>query len=514
MLPNPTFDINTHLFVNRENEQHTFKNLLDAPTGSTLPALCFHGPGGVGKSWLRNQFQKILAERPRKIPWAIIDYRDAIMADDYSALLFLIAANLKNEIPCPEFFTAYGLYLQKAHTNPLHAEKLLDSTPRNLDLLSNAVQWGIGVPALAAVLGTFPYLNEVTPLAIPAAGLIAQGFVGLVRQLGKAEKEGSEHYKKYQVMSKEEIYRNLIQALVNDLKKPTGATQCQSVIFFDTVEQLSFGKGKRNTREQWITEFARLSNSTLVVLTGHDPMRWKAYNDPDADENDQYWHPDYQQSFEQMDAPYWTTTCPFRAKHLLQYKLHDLKKVYATELLEHYGITDETTKRVILEECYEATDGGYHPFSLALCIETAKKNPNAFSTPGQFNFPAQKREKIIERYLLTLEEDEMRWIRTLAFTPRFDRKAALAAFGAESATSKTYCDALMMRCFISRLSGAHTTNWFIMHGNMRKHIIESTPLTETDMDEESLTQFTAHEAHTFWRDYWRTRSAAASGGTP
>ena len=101
-------------FTGRDAELGLVQRLVDAPDGTALPVLAFHGVGGIGKTWLVRRLREILAGQD--LPCATLDFDArfggvAFRTDSGSAL-----GEIRRQfgaVPCPRFDLAYAFLRYK-----------------------------------------------------------------------------------------------------------------------------------------------------------------------------------------------------------------------------------------------------------------------------------------------------------------------------------------------------------------------------------------------------------------
>lgn len=511
-------------FVGRTAENNTFDALVRAGKLPHLPVFCFYGVGGVGKSCLQARLQYALRNRierskstdkPVNIPFAKINFGEETPAD-FPEFLRRIAHELdENGAKCPEFWVAWDYYDEKSNPST-QSSKVVRKGPRGVPWLSFVATMGFGAVISPAFKDKFQYSwPEMAAILTSSSGIVGLAVSAIVNKLEKINFFKTPLDKEYCDKSAEELRRALPQALANDLEQQARAHedfQCGSVIFFDTLEIKDSETRDVPQIQKWIAQFAQLFPRCLVVLTGHNPVHW--------DEEPQFrddWNWSNKTHFDPTYAkmPSWDASHSWRKFHLVQYRLLDLNRTNAEELLKHYEITDPALRDVILRECREESlriqqqdeaataHEGYHPASLMLCVETLKheREKNGMWPSAQsFSLDKTKHETIIGRYLKSLSDEEWAMTKKLAFTPQFDLEAAATVCGVPPHSR------IWKRNYMTKVSSTLPGEWRVFSSNMRHHILEAAPRTDAgNIHDRDAIDFNAQKTHEDWYAHWKLR---------
>ncbi len=213
------------------------------------------------------------------------------------------------------------------------------------------------------------------------------------------------------------------------------------MIFFDTFEAIGSEEQNEHHKrqyEQWVRDIASNFPFALTVIAGQNRLTWDD------------------------DEPEWKA-------HLEQHLVGGLSETDARRFLNDCGVGDKHLQDTILATTREP-DGGHHCYSLGLCADIVdlERSRGVKTSPESLRLAPQDWENLAARFLKSLGSNaEARWIERLALTPRFDERAARAAFSGErSAAQDVAWEMLPRYSFVDRLpeSGA----WFAIRDQMQR----------------------------------------------
>jgi tetratricopeptide (TPR) repeat protein len=435
-------------FTDRESHQSLFHRHLNA--AEEPPVVMFYGVGGAGKTWL---LKKLRTQVPIDIPSAYLDFDVAaggrrFVLDPATAL-----QSIRQQLnaPAPRFDLALAVLRHKQ---------------------GSAEETGLWIDVAAELLGTF----------VPGAGSVLKRLSGhaLSRLKGTALEKflasasGTQLAIELRSKTDQEIGNELLYYLAADLRESlpvhlNRAVNC--VIFLDTFEAVGAGfqnEEHKRLQEKWIQDLAAEFDFAFTVIAGQNRLSWD-----DAD-------------------PEW-------ASHLDQHLVGGLSEEDARHFLFKCEIGSTDLQNSILATSKEST-GGYHCFSLGLCVDIVLNERKAGHepTPDTLHFNPQEWEKLARRFLKSLASDaERRWIERLALTPRFDEAAARKAFSSEqSAAQDAAWEGLHEYSFVEHISGSQ---WSSIRAEMRSALKNQPSALER-----------VKQDHQAWKEYWSGRSKAVA----
>ncbi len=434
-------------FTDREDQQEEFRRYLYS--ANEPPVLVLYGIGGAGKTWL---IRNLLGQVPSDVPKAIIDLNRTAggrrFVTDPAAALYEIREQLGS--PTPRFDLAYGVLRYK------------QGAVREAGALTDLVAELLGavIPGATTILKR---LSKPLQQKLKETGL--EEFLAVT--------ENQKFLLSLRTKTTQEIGAGLLQYLSDDLRAsiPPHLNRAVSIVlFFDTFEAVSSeaqNEEHKRQNEQWIRDVASNLDFALTVIAGQNRLTW--------DEID----------------PEWTN-------HLDQHLVGGLSQADARRFFTDCGIDDSPTQDAILSTAREE-DGGYHCFSLGLFadIVASEVSQNKKTNPASLQFAPQDWERLAHRFLKSLGSDaEARWIERLALTPRFDERAARAAFSAEhSAAQDAAWEALPGYSFVEKVQGEAA--WLTVRAQMR-WALKNQPSARDRVSQD----------HAWWQEHWNLRSSA------
>jgi tetratricopeptide (TPR) repeat protein len=244
-------------FTDREDFIQAFRNALAGNRPDKHQVLVFYGVGGIGKTSLRRELQRLIEDQPDVVA-AALDF-DLAQYRDQETALFALRKELqyKYRVSFPTFDVAYAVYWQKTHPQtPMSKE--------NLSLLEDSV-----------------HLMDVIHLAkdLPFIGIIAR--LGVLTVKGGLllkdwwEKRGNQELKGLAAMEPLDIAGRLPMYWAADVKAALAGKS--AVIFLDTYDALTEAErveGKLREREAWVRELVAQLPEVLWVICGREQLRW------------------------------------------------------------------------------------------------------------------------------------------------------------------------------------------------------------------------------------------------
>lgn len=248
-------------FVGREEEIKQFKGFISRAASLPKPILNIYGIGGVGKTYLLNQFRRICENS--NVPIAIVDLRY-----DRGTVLEFIEQFRKllgqRSVASEEAFAPYDASVSQLIKIQSKLQKR-SSTDRHLatSATGDAVV-ALGSAGSGALLGTLlaPGVGTIVGAGFGAAGgRVAMDTLGgkiassLVRQ-GLTEKEAT------LIVDADEKLTNAIADGINTLSLEAGRV----VLAIDTYEEIA------PAFDEWVREklIPKLADDILIILSGRD----------------------------------------------------------------------------------------------------------------------------------------------------------------------------------------------------------------------------------------------------
>jgi tetratricopeptide (TPR) repeat protein len=447
-------------FTDRDDLRASFHACLN--TVGELPVLMFYGIGGAGKTWL---LRKLRQELPSNLPRAFLDFA-AGSGQQFVLDPSLALQQIRQQLgtAAPRFDLALGMMLFK------------QGVGKEPSLYSEGV--GLAIELASEIAKSA--VKVIPGAELPGAKLLLDR---LGKKLWKRIKDlplgeflstelGNEFALALRSRTSQEIGGELLNYLAQDMQQnlPVHFNRAaRAVFFFDTYEAVGSGlqnRVQRDLREQWIRDLAANCDFAVVVIAGQNKLTW--------DEADADW-----------------------AGCLEQRLVGGLAETDARRFLVVSEIEDPDVQTAILRTAHDPEEGGYHCFSLGLCVDIVAAERRGGREPDAetLRFRPQDWRALADRFLKSLNSDTDRfWIEQLAVTPSFDETAARCAYSRErSAAQDSAWDALRGYSFVEPVAGR--PNWFAVRSQMR-WALENQP--------------DAHDRiasyHQLWRERWQAQS--------
>jgi tetratricopeptide (TPR) repeat protein len=244
-------------FTDREDFIAAFQQALAGHRPDTHQILVYYGVGGVGKTSLRRELQRLIEDQPDVIT-AALDF-DLAQYRDQETALFALRKELqrKYKVSFPTFDVAYAIYWQKSHPQT-------PMTKESFPLLEDSV-----------------HLLDIIHLArdLPFVGIIAR--LGVLTVKGGLmlkdwwEKRGHQELKGLAAMEPLDIANRLPMYWAADVKAVLAGKS--AVICLDTYDALTEAErveGKLREREAWVRELVAQLPEVLWVICGREQLRW------------------------------------------------------------------------------------------------------------------------------------------------------------------------------------------------------------------------------------------------
>jgi tetratricopeptide (TPR) repeat protein len=358
-------------FVDRKTCLRNFNEAVINLREKKYSVLAYYGVAGIGKTSLRKEFPKLLAEynlkyQQQEVIWASIDLQ---LEKHREKNTFLIT--LKNElqkkykINFPAFEIAHAIYWKKANPEiPLRKENYV------------LFEGDDAFDDFFGVINQVPYFQ-----VIPATARLLKSAPDHLRKWWTKKREAQLS----QLSEKEplEIEELLPYFWAQDLNNYLEHTSKTAVFFIDTYEALwENHRDEGNFRDEWIREelITRLPRNALWVFCGREALRWKEINDK------------------------WS-------EYLTQYEVKKLFRKYCMEYLETRGITDTE----IQEAIFNGSKGV--PYYLELSADTYEKILENDEKPKPEDF-GKTHQEIANRFFRYLSYEEKNSLNVLSI-PRF-----------------------------------------------------------------------------------------------
>jgi len=378
--------------------------------------LVFYGIGGIGKSSLRREFEKRVADKFKdKCVSGTVDF-DMSNNRDVEGALFELRRHLnKNyKIKFPLFDIAYALYWQRLHPQmKMTAETFpfLEESDTLLEILS--VLNGV-FPAI----GTIP---KITKLAEQGLSAISDWW----NKRGKREL--------YEMPDDpKEIAKRFPLYFATDFKKNTLSAGLTPIIFIDTYEALWEGKRDEGTffsKDAWIRELIGQMENSLFVICGRERIRWEEI-DKDCE------------------------------SILEQHLIGGLSEIDARWFLNEAGIVENEIQNTII------TSSEGLPYYLDLAVDTYHEIiKNGQKKPEISDF-GKTIHDMHERFMRYLRPDERETLKVLSICRFWDRKLFEQLVVKYNTMPVTAYDEL---CRFSFISEDENGNRFL-HALMRENI--------------------------------------------
>jgi tetratricopeptide (TPR) repeat protein len=435
-------------FTDREDQQTVFRRHLFSV--QEPPVLMFYGLGGAGKTWL---LKTLRTQVPVDIPSAFLDFDIAAGGKRFGLDPATALQNIRQQLaaPAPRFDLAFATLRHR---------------------LGYEAEPGLWIDLAAEIMGSF----------VPGGGTVLRRLSKPVLSRLKgtpierllATDSGTRLTIELRSKTDQEIGNELLYYLAADLRESlpvhlNRAVNC--VIFLDTFEAVGAGfqnEEHKRLQEKWIQDLAAEFDFAFTVIAGQNRLSWD-----DAD-------------------PEW-------ASHLDQHLVGGLSEEDARHFLSKCEISSTDLQNSILATSKEST-GGYHCFSLGLCVDIVLNERKAGHEPAPdtLHFNPQEWEKLARRFLKSMASDaERRWIERLALTPRFDEAAARKAFSSEqSAAQDAAWEGLHEYSFVEHISGSQ---WSSIRAEMRSALKNQPSALER-----------VKQDHQAWKEYWSGRSKAVA----
>jgi len=424
-------------FTDREDLVAVFRKALAAERYDQPRVLVFYGVGGVGKTCLRKELSRLIADDSGVVS-ATLDF-DVPGYREQETALFALRKLLrdKHRVQFPSFDIAYAIHWQKTRPQT-------PMTRENFPLLEPGT----------VLADAFDVLGNVT-----VVGLIPK-LAGIALRSGKAVQEwwtrrGSQELRDLPMLEPPQIAERLPMFWAADLKDFLANQRKRAVIFLDTYEALSEterSEGKQYQQDEWVRELVAQLPEVLWVVCGRETLRWDEF-DPD-----------------------WGACL---SRHLVG----GLAEADARQFLASCGIADQHVRDAIVE----GSSG--LPYYLDLAVDTyleIKRQDSGQPRPDDF---ARSPQEVLARFLRHLTQAEIETLKVLS-VPRFWDYELFRALVREFQTGYplTAFNNLCRFSFINE--GAAKGTW-TMHQLMRQSLQEHQPQDVSRQVHRSIFEFYA-----------------------
>jgi tetratricopeptide (TPR) repeat protein len=353
-------------FTDREDFIQVFRAALAGNRPDQHQVLVYYGVGGIGKTTLRRELERLAAEQDGVVS-AALDFETPGFRDMETALFALRKSLLGDfKVHFPTFDIAYAAYWQKSRPQA-------SMTGDNLSLLQDSMV----LSDLLAAVGMVPIIGVIPRLPY----LFARGRKVLQDWWTR---RGSRELKELPALEPQGIAERLPMFWAADLRDYLNQQQKTAVVFLDTYDALAEAErveGKLREREAWVRELVAQLSEVLWVICGREQLRWE--------ETDKEW-----------------------AGALRQHLIGGLSDNDARQFLTGCGIDDPAVQSAVV------TSSQGVPYFLDLAVDTwveIKERHNRIPKPDDF---AHTRLEMFDRFLRHLTHPEVETLKVLS-VPRF-----------------------------------------------------------------------------------------------
>lgn len=251
-------------FVDRDRERDAFQRALDCIYAKDCKPrlMLFHGPGGMGKTFLIKRCQAV-AEGDKRKPFCV--YVDCHRTDMTLEVLFNdIHTELEDKFP--DYFKKYIAKLEEIDDVEKEIDEEAISTPENAQQLAKAISSVASKAIVTAVPGAAGLLGEsqINDTVGAVAGLALDGITAIRRKFAKKKLDKQ----KYRLFLKDlqSVQARELASLLNQLAEKE---KKKIILFVDRFEKLVLTPNVKSDftyYEYWRDSFlSRLSKDILVV---------------------------------------------------------------------------------------------------------------------------------------------------------------------------------------------------------------------------------------------------------
>ncbi|RPI19862.1 MAG: tetratricopeptide repeat protein [Ignavibacteriae bacterium] len=359
----------TDHFTDREFYKEQFRVAFENNQNDIHNLLVYYGVGGIGKSALRKEIQKIISEEFKSVIFQSIDFDLSVYRQEETALYYL-RKNFKDsaKISFPTFDIAYAVYWQKIHPNtPL--------TKESLSLLEDSSI----VMSLISTLGQ-----------IPLVGLIPGITKTIIKSTKKLQewwtKRGQKDLYNLPQLEAKDILVRLPMFFASDLKEHIRENNSRCVILFDTYEALWENVKSESSFflfDEWIRELVSELPEPLWIFFGRERLRWS--------ELDMEWE-----------------------QYIKQHLIGGLTETDSKQLLCSYNIINENIQNIIAK----ASEGVPYYLDLAVDQYNQIKN-NLKKEPEESDFAVTQND-VLSRFLKYLDKNEIETLKVLSVARKWN----------------------------------------------------------------------------------------------
>ena len=462
-------------FTDRDGQQQTVADHLNAASGAVLPLLVFYGVGGVGKSLLGDRIRQMARRESEEffrtskaLPYIRLDF-DARLpesalwqrdpAEVYAAIRRLF------DVPCPRFDIAFSVLRHKSGVAPAPAHRQTG----NVQLAYDGTLTG-----LELVLSGIPFASFVAKRVIERASPALEQSKAFAYWRDKADPDLAVLLPQEPKAIRESLAARLGEDLDENLPEREGDHGCRAIVVLDTWEAVTDGDRCRQSDlspQHWLEALYDSVDSVLFVVLGRNRLPW-----------------------DERNPQRWTET------YLEQHYVGGLSREDADKFLSLAGVVEKSVRSIVLGQCaHRERDGaepGYYPLRLALSADIvrrlrADRQPLTAETIQLGNGEIAD---LTDRFLRLLPADEARWIESLAVTLRFDRDAAERAYSpTPGQKSAALWEKLTDLSFV--IEDRAEAGWWFLHAQVRDVLQQKMKADEARRTEE----------HTRWHGIYAAR---------
>lgn len=347
------------VFVDRFEYMNYFWNKFNNKEPDELDILVFYGIGGIGKTGLRKEIQRLVYNTYTDTIIALMNFEN----DKYISIddeLIILRQNLRRnfDIKFNYFDIAYANYIAKAN------------------------------PKVVIKEDSFPFLEEGTLLYdvfqelnfkdVPGASLVPK-FASLIYKVCKSAKgikykDDIEKYINITQMEASEIMDKLPLFLAEDIRIHLKKSNQRMVMLVDNYEAVTMKNKQGVENDKWFKDgLVKRLPEVIWVLFSREPLQWDKYDE------------DFNEA-------------------LNQYKLFELEDKYSEELLLKMGIEDKN----IIDGIYKITNGHLYYLNLFIDIyDKIKAKGDVDNIPEIISDMAKTPRELFESFIKYFDKDEL-----------------------------------------------------------------------------------------------------------
>ncbi|MDO1514335.1 tetratricopeptide repeat protein [Maribacter confluentis] len=410
-------------FTNREKHFISFKNAIKNLNTKKLSILSFYGVGGIGKTRLKKELIKTIAEDKSYMISSSLDFQQ-VEFRNVSTAMHILYKDLKSKgINFPTFEVAHAVCWQKSHPEQSLRQSSLPFIEEG-SIVFDIISIAQDVP----IVGILPKIGSL---------------------IYKVKKEYNKWWAKYgekelqnlSELQPYEIERSLPYYFAVDLNHYIENSPDKKIIFFlDTFESLWENHHDRKaekffSKDKWLRELIKYVPQVLWVILGREQLRWQEI---DSDVN---WF-----------------------NYIQEYSLGELAFKDAEKFLLNCNVKEKEIRERII-----ATSKGL-PFYLDLQVDTYKIILDNDNIPKVEKF-GKNYNDILVRFSKYLSVAEIETLKILSCTKIWNYeifKKIIKEF--QTGFPLTSFKELLTFSFINQINHNNKEDFFSIHEIMRSHL--------------------------------------------